>query len=169
MKRNIISRLTFLQNLIDGIGKHLSSATSITLAGTPYPPAAIEKLLQELIDAINAGVAARTAARDAVRAEREKARALDPLIQALKSYLLGVYSDAGTLADFGLAPRKPRRVLTQSDGAASVEKRRATRDARHTLGKRQKLRIKGSVAPPTTGGPATPPGGAAASANAPKP
>ena len=151
MSRTIVSRITLLQLLIAGIGKHLAGVTSITLAGVPYPPPALAKLFQELVDAINAATAARTAAHDALVAERAKSKAVDPVLAALKSYLLSVYSDAATLADFGLTPRKPRRARTQAEGAATAAKRRATRVARHTLGKRQKAAIHGAAASPTGG------------------
>jgi hypothetical protein len=148
MSRTIQSRVTLLQLLIAGIGKYFAGVNTITLAGTPYAPSAIAKILQDLVDAINAAVAARTAAHVAVQAASAKSAAVDPVLTAFKSYLLGVYTDAKTLADFGLTPRKPRRPLTQEEGAAAAAKRLATRAARHTLGKRQKASIHGTAPEP---------------------
>lgn len=56
-----------------------------------------------------------------------------------------------TLADYDIAPHKPRRALTTEEEAAKVAKAKATRAARHTMGKRQKEGIKGQV--PPTGSP----------------
>jgi hypothetical protein len=148
MQRNTTQRLAFLNLLIAGIGKYFAGVTTLTLAGTAYAPSALVKLLEELVSAINAAVAARTAAHDAVLAASAKSAAVDPVIAALRSYLLGVYSDAKTLADFGLAPRKPRRAPTQQEGAAAAAKRLATRAARHTLGKRQKASVHGTAPEP---------------------
>lgn len=51
------------------------------------------------------------------------------------------------LADYEIAPHKPRRALTTDEEAAKVAKAKATRAARHTMGKRQKEAIKGQVPP----------------------
>jgi hypothetical protein len=60
------------------------------------------------------------------------------------------------LADFGLTPRKARKALTPAELVRKAEKAKATREARHTMGKRQKLAIHGSapvVAVPTAPSP----------------
>jgi hypothetical protein len=46
------------------------------------------------------------------------------------------------LGAFGLKPRKVRKVSTRTKLAA-LAKSRATREARHTMGKRQRAKIKG--------------------------
>jgi len=48
-----------------------------------------------------------------------------------------------TLADFGLAPRKAR-VQTPDQKIAATAKAKATREARHTLGKVQRSKITGA-------------------------
>jgi hypothetical protein len=49
------------------------------------------------------------------------------------------------LADFGLAPRKARRELTAVEKLERVARAKATRDARHTVGPRQKAKIHGQT------------------------
>jgi hypothetical protein len=48
-------------------------------------------------------------------------------------------------SDFGIAPRKPRAALTTEAEGDRIEKWRATRVARHTMGKKEKAKIKGTV------------------------
>jgi hypothetical protein len=52
------------------------------------------------------------------------------------------------LADYGLSPRRPTGTTSPSVLAAAADKRRATRKARHTMGKKQKKKIKGAKAAP---------------------
>jgi len=49
------------------------------------------------------------------------------------------------LADFGLAPPKARAPMTAEQKAVAAAKRKATRVARGTLGKKQKKAVKGAV------------------------
>jgi hypothetical protein len=47
------------------------------------------------------------------------------------------------LGDFGLTARKPRAPVAPAAKAVSVEKAKATRAARHTMGSKQKAKITG--------------------------
>ena len=69
-----------------------------------------------------------------------------------------------TLADFGLTARA-KHVATPEEKLASTAKAKATRAARHTMGSRQRAKIKGTVGageagsaggPEATGGPTAP-------------
>jgi hypothetical protein len=74
--------------------------------------------------------------------------------QNLTTYILGSYGASALqmLQDFGFTPPKPRGGRkTASSKAQAVVQAKATRVARHTMGKRQKSKIKGSVpAQPST-------------------
>jgi len=52
------------------------------------------------------------------------------------------------LRDFGATPFKARAVPTVEKQAVANQKRLATRTARHTMGKKQKQQIHGTVTPP---------------------
>jgi len=84
--------------------------------------------------------------------------------QDLRTYILGSYGTAALqmLQDFGFTPPKPRGgKKTASTKAQAVVQAKATRVARHTMGKRQKAKIKGTAPaqPVTTPGPTVTPRG----------
>ncbi len=73
----------------------------------------------------------------------------DGLLTDLKTLVKSqLGSSEGVLGDFGFSNPK-RQTPDEATKAAAVVKRAATRDARHTMGKRQKAGIKGTV-PATT-------------------
>jgi hypothetical protein len=76
------------------------------------------------------------------REARAKARALR---RGLGTYILGTYGEAAVqmLQDFGIPVPKPKGKKTAQAKAEAVVKAKATRAARHTLGKNQKKPIKG--------------------------
>jgi hypothetical protein len=62
---------------------------------------------------------------------------------------------SSVLADFGFTPQKVPAITAEAQ-ATAVEKNRATRAARHTMGPKQKKLVTGTVAPTTAPSPATP-------------
>jgi hypothetical protein len=65
----------------------------------------------------------------------------------MRQALLVAFADqVDVLADFGLTGRKTR-VVTPEEKVTAAAKARATRAARHTMGKRQKAAIKGALEP----------------------
>jgi hypothetical protein len=161
--RNRIDRTAADQSLSDGLQKHAATIPPIFVAGAAVPATAIVAALQARIDSGKAAVATRATWSAAVQADRNELAGSNPLVSACKQTLLLVYAgQADTLADFGLKPRKPR-VVTPETQVAAAQKAKATRQARHTLGKKQKAKITGTVAPtaPATPAPtASPPSGA---------
>jgi hypothetical protein len=138
-----------------GIDKYLASETSIPLDGSPKAPADIKKALQGTIDSADATQAARGKWLDASRSEVAQNDATLALLASLKSFVLLKFGSASvaTLADFGFTPRKqtPKTVETK---VVAAEKSLATRKARHTMGSKQKAKIKGTIPEPVVG-PAT--------------
>ena len=161
MPTNIQKQLALYQHLIDGLKKHLASATEVAFQSASYKPAALIQVLQDLVDAGGAVAAARTAFHDAITAFREKVQAARPVVRGLRNYILSLYKDAATLADFGLVPRKPPKAPLTTTAAEALAKRKATRVARHTMGRRQKLAIKGTVPAPASNGATNGTGGTA--------
>ncbi len=150
--------------ILRGIDEHLSKVPSFALAGAIYTRKELIGMLQQRIDSANACTAARAALHEAVDEHRGIDKSVRKIIQALRAHLLNVYGEqAGILGDFGFAPPKRSKPSVETLAMAS-EKRRATRLARGTKGRRQRLEIKGTLSEPphgTTSG-ATSSNGAAA-------
>jgi hypothetical protein len=141
------------QKLVDGLTKHQSSLPSFLIRGTSYKAADVIGIVQAQVNAAKTTYSSRAVWQNAVKTERDERAKNKPFVSALKQTLQAMFSDSvDSLADFGLTPRKPR-VITPAKKAAAALKAKATREARHTMGKIQKKDIKG-VAPATT--PATP-------------
>jgi hypothetical protein len=146
-KSNTIDRN---RKAIAGIQKHYANIATIVLDGVSYKPAEVEKILQDRIDLADATSAAKVTFHQAVAAERAASAKANAVYKALKARVFSDFkSSAETLGEFGLALYH-RRALTPEQKVEAAAKRDATRKARHTLGPREKAKIKGQV-------PATPP------------
>jgi hypothetical protein len=142
LKRISQDRLSIDQQTIDGIRKHLKS-TPVYLAGRKVTIVEIVKVLKANIDATNASLQAKAAWRSRLVEERNLVAQSRKLVQAFRQYLLLSFSEAPEiLRDFGLAPPKQRRAATVTTKAQAVARAGATRAARHTMGKRQKSKVK---------------------------
>jgi hypothetical protein len=146
--------------VITGIEKHLQNTPSLPLRGSAYTPAELVKLIQSRID--SAGTAATTKAtwHSNVLAERAQNTSLTAVLRELRQYVIHAFGETSpVLADFGFAPPK-RATRTPEQKAAAAAKAKATRAARHTMGKKQKKSVKGTVpaaAPATSPSPAAAP------------
>jgi hypothetical protein len=118
-KRTKAAALAQVQALIAGTQKHFPSG-SFTLGSTAYT----------------------TASLVAHAAEEQ----VGPSVRAYKRLVLAAFSNsAQTLADFGLEPPKDPTPRTAEQKAAAAAKAKATRTARGTTSRKQKLAIKGDV------------------------
>jgi hypothetical protein len=137
--------LARVQALIAGTHKHLS-AGSFTLGGTTYTAATFVPLLQRVADAIQAVNDLQASTRDAVAAMHVTEVQLGLILQLYQRYVAVTFAHSTpTLADFGLSPPKTRTPLSVEKLAARTAKAAATRKARGTTSKKQKLSIKGNV------------------------
>jgi len=132
--------------IIVGVHKNLQNVPSLPLGGAALTPDELVKLVQSRIDLAHAiGVAKANwlAQLDSGKALNAK---LSPVVKGLRQYVINAFGEASpVLADFGFtAPKK--RVLTPEQKAAAAAKAKATRAARHTMGKVQKKDVKGTVA-----------------------
>ncbi len=127
-----------------GTQKHFPSG-QVTFGGATYTGASLIQAFQGLADAFPPVDAARTSLHDSVAALREADAKVAPLMRGFTSYLRATYSDATQLADFGLAPRKVPAPLTAEKRIVATAKLKATRAARGTTSRKQKLAIKGNV------------------------
>jgi hypothetical protein len=158
--------LAQVQALIAGTNKHFPNG-SFTLGNVAYTTATLLQVLQSLVDAMTTLAAAQLSAKDALAAEQAVVAKVSPVIQAYKRFLHATFTGATQpLADFGLEPPKAPAPRTAEEKAAAAAKARATRAARGTTSKKQKLAIKGDVTgitvtpvtstPAATSAPATP-------------
>jgi hypothetical protein len=142
--------------LAAGIQKHFPSATQVTLGGVSYAPSDLVTLLQSVASSAAATATAKSQWLSTAKVSKANATKAASITRSLRAYVRAVFGlDPAVLIDFGLssaAAKKPSvKIKAQAD-----DLKLNTRAARHTLGKRQKLAIKGTV-------PATP-----ATSNAPK-
>jgi hypothetical protein len=128
---------------IAALKKHYGDAKSLTLDGVTYAPAEVARALQSSLDAIRATSAAEARFHDAVTAEKAAHEKGDALYAALKAFVITQFKNQpSVLAEFHITLNERKRPDVNTS-AAAVEKRRATRVARHTMGRRQKTKIKG--------------------------
>jgi hypothetical protein len=131
--------------IIAGATKHFPNG-QFTFGGTTYTTASLIQVLQGLVNAMTAREVAQGSAKDAVAAERATQKQVGPILLAFKRLVLLTFANATpTLADFGLAPPKARTPMSTEKRAARAAKAKATRAARGTTSKKQKLAIKGDV------------------------
>jgi hypothetical protein len=159
------------QKLIAGLGKHASTVPSFVVGNTTYKPADLVSIIQTRITAADTTLSTRATWQNALQAERDARARTRAVVSGLKQTLQVMFAGSlDSLADFGLAPPKPR-VITPEKKALAAAKAKATREARHTMGKNQKKDIKGTVPAPATPSsgtaPAPTPAPASASAQTP--
>ncbi len=148
MKKNKTDRTARDQMIIDAIAKHYSGSATITLEGNDHKAKDLQAQFQAEVDAAKATQSAKTAYTQATLEEQTVTKQVTPLYKALRSYLIGLNgATSAIVADFGFTPKNT--TVDVATKAQAIEKRLATRKARGTLGKRQRLEITGTV-PATT-------------------
>jgi hypothetical protein len=139
------------QAMTAGIQKRLAGQ-SFTVSDKSYSTQDVVAVFQGRVttgQAVSSSRAAWIAAVQADRAERSQTAAF---VGAFQGILKGMFQDPSALADFGLTPRKSGKKTVEVKSTA-VAKNLATRQARGTMGKKQKAKIKGSVTQaPSQGG-----------------
>src|SRR5215472_1325812 len=157
-KQTKATTLAHVQALIAGTQKHFPNG-QFTLGNVAYTTATLVQLLQGLADALTALSAEQASAKDMRSALKGIEAKVNPVIRDYKRFLLSAFDGATqTLEDFGMQASKARKPLTTEQRATAAAKNRATRTARGTTSKKQKLAVKGDVTgvvvtPVTTGTP----------------
>jgi hypothetical protein len=132
--------------LVAGSKEHFSTVSSLTFGNRTFTPAQIEASLQTLIDLRTAVDTARSATKANLVAEAAQTPSLRSLMAAFVAFVKVTFGNSpDTLASFGLKPRKTPVPLTIDQLAAAAAKRAATRAARHTMGTKQKQKVKGTI------------------------
>jgi hypothetical protein len=137
--------LARVQALIAGTKQHFPSG-QFTLGNTAFTTASLVQTLQSLADVLTALNDAHASVKDGVAALRATEAKVSPVIRSYTSFLRATFSNAtAQLDDFGLKPLKARAPLTTEKRVVAAAKRKATRTARGTTSKKQKLAVKGDV------------------------
>jgi hypothetical protein len=130
--------------LVTGLNEELPDVQSFVINGTPYAKVALVAKLQARIDAAEKTKSDRTKLHASVGAERALEQEVAALRAGTKTFLQSRFGkNSPEMQKFGFTQAKvPQRpVATKATGVA---KNKATRQARHTLGKKQKSAIKGT-------------------------
>jgi hypothetical protein len=95
----------------------------------------------------------------ALAARRSQVAAVKQFVKDFQAGALTTYGeDSPEYKAFGFTPKKASAPLTPEQKQLKVERLRATREARHTMGSKQKKDVKGVVNPPAGTAPTvTPP------------
>lgn len=156
-----------VRSLIAGTQLHPPNGP-LTVGGTSFTPQTLVQQLETLANAFSTADTAKANWKGALTDLADTQAKIAPTFKAYRSWVVATYGNApATLADFGLTPPKARAPLTTDQQAVAVAKRTATREARHTLGPKQKKDIKGTV--PATSSTATATATAIPATPAPKP
>ncbi len=133
------------QKMIDGFNKHASTITSLVIAGATYKTADILAIFQGRMATANTVETAKPPWQAAVKADKDERAKTKAFVSGVRQSLQVMFAGSvDMLADFGLKPRKPHVVSPDTKAAAAL-KAKATREARNTMGKVQKAKIKGNV------------------------
>jgi hypothetical protein len=142
---NRLNRQAGDQKLADGLTKHRQALAALMIGGASHTVDDILAILQARLAAAGAAESTRATWQTAVKADRDERAKTKTFVSGLRQALLVAFTGSiDALADFGLSPRK-LRVLTPEKKAAAAAKAKATRVARHTVGPKKKLAIKGTV------------------------
>jgi hypothetical protein len=123
---------------------------TIVLEGEAWKETDIASALQGQIQALQASAAAHATWIKLVADQRQAYKTvIVPLLKALRNYIALAYgTNSQTYVDFGFAQPTKAKPSTETRAAALAQSR-ATREARGTMGKKQRLAIKGVVQPVT--------------------
>ena len=137
-KANRSSRTVANQKLADGFQKHQALLTQLFILGEPLTAAQLVTNIEEIVAVADRAVAVRAAWLAAVQEDLATRKGRGAFLGAVRAALLAAFKDQiDILADFGLTARAVP-VLTPEEKQAAVAKAKATRVARHTMGKKQK-------------------------------
>jgi hypothetical protein len=172
-RSNKPTRKDRLRLIASGVQAHFPSGQMVLASQTFNLPTDLVNLIQADIAATDAADKARADWLAAVQVQTDSHQKVAPVLRALKRQVLAQFGDtqaaSSVLADFGFTPQKVPAITAEAQ-AVAVEKNRATRVARHTMGPKQKKLVTGTVAPaappPATPAPTPAPSPAASAPSA---
>jgi hypothetical protein len=142
---------------IDGMNALLTDVTVVYVNGRAVPRAQVLETLNSRVTAAEATKAARLALHKAIENEQAAEAQARPLRASLKLVVQARFgTNSPQVQSFGFSQNK-RPKTPAATKAAAVEKSKATRQARHTMGPKQKAPIKGTSPSETPTQPTTSP------------
>jgi hypothetical protein len=133
-------------NVITAIRAQLETVTVIPAAGKTYSPDEVAALVQRRIDLSNAIVTSRAAWLATIQQYDELSATVDLVLRDLRNFIGAAFGDESPQAKAFSMLKFPKKVTrTPEEKAAAAAKALATRKARKTMGRKQKLAIKGNV------------------------
>lgn len=130
---------------IHALNKYVTPKTEIPIDGTSYKAADVIDVFQSSIDSRAEITAKRSELKAALSRRKEIEETRRSIDMGLKAWIAGKFGAGSQEAhEFGYPPRK----ASKKDAATkyhAVELSRATREARHTMGKKEREKIKGTV------------------------
>jgi hypothetical protein len=121
--------------------KRLPNVPSIVLGGATYTPTTLAGLFQSHIDAAKKVESDQGQYKAAIASYRALSKIVHNALQGLREFVRQMFNSApDALSDFGFAPRKVAKKSAVKKVVA-VQKNRATRAARGTVGPKKKLSI----------------------------
>jgi D-serine deaminase-like pyridoxal phosphate-dependent protein len=134
------------QRLADGLNKHQAILSMVVVDGVQFTAAQAVSELEEIITAADLAVTSYAAWLAAVQADLQKLASSATFVAGLRQAIMAAFGkQVDVLTDFGLKPRKSV-VRTPEQKQEAAAKAKATRAARHTMGKRQRAAITGATA-----------------------
>ena len=140
-----------LQNshLLAGVQKRFSTVPnmqSFPVGGALLSLAQIEAELQPIVNAGSAVAPAKVAWQAAVQAQRTADAEGAAFLTALKATVYVLFGNQPeVLADFGLLPKKPKKVTTTALKLVAVTRRKATRALRYPATPTEQKAMKGTI------------------------
>jgi hypothetical protein len=155
MKVTKSNRPSIDRQFAEGLTKHFPKGASWVIGQKKYSLTEILKLLERRIQTAQAVNTAKAAWRGAVEQENALIADTESILAAVRQSVAITFDGSpDALADLGISPRKERRALTSEELVLKAKRAEATRKARHTVGPRKRLQIKGNVV--LNGVPSTP-------------
>ena len=132
---------------IRALGTYVDRKSVVAINGRKHAHAEVVAVYQRSVDARAKVASLRARLAEALDEVGEADAARMEADRALKAWVRGEFGVESTEAnDFGF-PVSKKAVLTVEQKALAVERGRATREARGTMGRREKEAIRGVVAP----------------------
>jgi hypothetical protein len=143
-RKSKVQKREKLRQLIRGIRKHFMNIGLMKVAGVDHTPLEVVDGLQSLIDQHDRTARAYAQWRQEVGCERLLERKVAVIVRSVERRVLSHFDIDGVkgLADFGMKYNK-RGPKTLASKKQMIEKARATRAERRTMGSRQRKKVKG--------------------------
>ena len=134
---------------LKALEEHVGNKGTIAMNGEDLKVSDVQAIYQGCLDSRAALHKSRTQVKTALAAKASAEQARVAADKALAAWVITKFgADSQQALDFGFAPRKAAARTVDSKAKAAAQAK-ATREARHTMGKKQKKLIKGTVVVPT--------------------